>query len=386
MPARGTDMDVWASPPLDLLLEIFGSLSSTDVVRCAGVCKPWRRAIIGNAASCLRPRPDRFLPDLLLGFFNSDGRWRQRPPGPFASALSVSAAAAHYAYEAACSFAAYTSGILSSRDGLLLLEGKEGDDLCLCNPMTGARTFIAAAAFKPDAYVLVSGYDLSPSDDPAVRIVAAEAEHIDTDVTIRYQLFSPTSGAAAGTGAWGPVMRSPVFKGLMMTRMYRCGEVISRGAVHWLAVSTADIMYTCTLAVDVRTGRTCRTELPEPCRIHCFDGPLLLATCRDGCLSVLRVVWDWSPGVQVWVLAGGDQWMLQQTIDVENFIWMKEAVGPRSGCILVEVKGQELLVDIESGSSRLLRDLDPKDDLNGGGWRFPYEMDWSTYLSKLKQF
>lgn len=40
-----------------------------------GVCRPWRRAIIDNA-SCLWPRPDRFLHDLLLGFFN-----RKRPDG-----------------------------------------------------------------------------------------------------------------------------------------------------------------------------------------------------------------------------------------------------------------------------------------------------------------
>jgi hypothetical protein len=68
--------------PTDLLLE------PTDIIRCAGVCKPWRRGIIGNAAS-LRPRPKCFDPSLLLGVFHF-GKYEARlccMPSSFQSAF-----------------------------------------------------------------------------------------------------------------------------------------------------------------------------------------------------------------------------------------------------------------------------------------------------------
>lgn len=92
------DMAMWASLlTTDLLLEIFRRLDASAVVRCACACKQWRRAITGNASS-LHPRPDRFNPSHLLGFFQHyrhrerilDLRLR-RAPGPFQSALPEAA-------------------------------------------------------------------------------------------------------------------------------------------------------------------------------------------------------------------------------------------------------------------------------------------------------
>jgi hypothetical protein len=76
---------------------IFRRLDASAVVRCACACKQWPRAITGNASS-LHPRPDRFNPSLLLGFFQHyrhrerilDVRLR-RAPGPFQSALPEAA-------------------------------------------------------------------------------------------------------------------------------------------------------------------------------------------------------------------------------------------------------------------------------------------------------
>ncbi|CAN6226730.1 unnamed protein product [Urochloa humidicola] len=225
------DMDMWTSPPLELLLEVFRHLDITDVIRCAGTCKPWRCAIIGNAVSCLRPRPDRFVPKLLIGFvfdkkLNGEaGVSLHRTAGPFDPAFAFPTAGT-------ADLALYNEP-LSSRDGLLLLNGREVEDLCLYNTMTGDHTFIPTAAFKADTYVLVTGYDLSPSDDLGVRILAVEVEranHCNT-ITLRHQQFSSHASAAA---AWGPVKRSPEFMKNLTTRMSPGEEVICGGAVHWL--------------------------------------------------------------------------------------------------------------------------------------------------------
>jgi hypothetical protein len=64
------DADKWSTLPDDLLVDIFRRLDVTTVIRCAGTCRPWRHTIIDNA-SCFRPRPDRFFPDLLLGFLET---------------------------------------------------------------------------------------------------------------------------------------------------------------------------------------------------------------------------------------------------------------------------------------------------------------------------
>ncbi|CAO1940428.1 unnamed protein product [Urochloa humidicola] len=190
------NMDMWTSPPLELLLEVFRRLDVTDVVHCAGTCKSWRCAIIGNAMSCLRPRPDHFVPNLLLSFFfykNLNGKAGvslHRTTGPFDPEFALPTAGTDLAL--------YNEP-LSSRDGLLLLKGREVEDLCLYNTMNGDHTFIPSAAFKSDTYVLVTGYDLSPSDDLGVRILAVEvdrANHCNTITLCHLQFSSHASSAA----------------------------------------------------------------------------------------------------------------------------------------------------------------------------------------------
>ncbi|CAN6285831.1 unnamed protein product [Urochloa humidicola] len=154
-------VDVWLSLPPELLLDVFRRLGTTDVVSCAGTCKPWRRAIIANALF-LRPRPDCFNPNLLLGFFyRSEGTILQCVLEPFQSALPAITSGEKRLCDLISS--ASTGGVdlalyncpLASRDGFLLLKSLNKDvvDLCLCNPMTGFCEFLPAAAFKADAYV-----------------------------------------------------------------------------------------------------------------------------------------------------------------------------------------------------------------------------------------
>ncbi|KAL6634371.1 hypothetical protein ACP70R_027042 [Stipagrostis hirtigluma subsp. patula] len=411
--AETTDMDMWASSPPELLLEIFRRLGATGVVRCAGVCKPWRRAIIGNAA-CLRPRPDRFLPDLLLGFvyrvwyLQNDARLHPSP-GPFASTLTVASAATDtscYAADATVSSFVQTveaaggggaavklsNGPLSSRDGLLLLRGsKAAHGLCLYNPMTGACTFLAAAALEAWTYVLVTGYDLSPSDgdghDPAlaVHIFAVTMEEAETGMAFRYQVFT-TSSAGGGTGTWGPVKRSPVKlrKGLKV-EMSHGREVICQGAIHWLCYSAASRRHTCTIAVDVHTGRSWTTELPKQWRHwnNYYETNLLaLATSMDGRLSVVRP--KRRNQIEVWVLVGADQWTLWQTTAMDPNINLVKLCSfcPRSGCVLEESDRKLICINVERGSLPPVKCID-----NVFGYcHCPYEMDWSTYISRMKHF
>ncbi|CAL4991086.1 unnamed protein product [Urochloa decumbens] len=402
-------MDIWTSPPLELLLEVFRRLDVTGVVRCAGTCKPWRHAIISNGISCLRPRPDRFLPNLLLGFFfdkklhGEAGVSLHHKTGPFNPAFAMPTAR--------IDLALYDEP-LSSRDGLLLLKGREVQDLCLYNTMTGDHTFISSAAFKADTYVIVTGYDLSPSDDLGVRVLAMKVEVADNRTfTLRHQQFFCSKSSAS---TWGPVKRSPEFMKNLYTSISRSNEVVCGGAVHWLGVwaldwfswfddddLTADEIQAYTLAVDVRTERTWTTKLPDQCRHAYASCSLVLATSGDGRLSVVmdgRFHGDHGSCIQVWVLVGEDQWSLERTVAVpavsmHTQLWMNKIVFcPRSGCVLFEVEGGDLVIEVETGSSRQIGHFIPNVPCGRShsysyiGHRYPYEMDWSTYLSSMKNF
>ncbi|CAN6226733.1 unnamed protein product [Urochloa humidicola] len=389
------DVDAWLLLPPELLIEVFRRLdAATDVVNCAGTCKPWRRAIIDNASS-LRPRSDRFNPNLLPGFF-------YQCKGVFRSTLLATIGGNERNYEmprdliltansGRMDLALYNC-LLSSRGGIVLLKSLSRDvvDLCTCNPMTDARTFLPDAALKADAYVLVTGNDLSPSepDDVAdgIRIIAVKSEYNGSNTTLHYQHFSSTS--SNGTGSWGSVMRSREFKEDFIVSINRGREVVYGGTIYWLGYSTTSIVPTYSVAaMDMRTGKTRTIDLPKECLIKYGFGWCVLVTTSDGQLSLLGNAQpiSKSDNIEVWVHIKGEQWFLQQTIHVPNLCHIYDIFWPRSGCLLVEKDGEQpLLIDVETGLSRPItcRATVP----NYIGSRYPYEMDWSTYLSTMKLF
>ncbi|KAF8653070.1 hypothetical protein HU200_062511 [Digitaria exilis] len=401
------DVDTWASPPPELLLEIFSRLPASATLSCSGVCKPWRRTILNNATSFLRPRPDRFFPGLLLGFLHNRrdaGRrhvslQRLLMPGPPEFAPAVTAAGlpaviSSFLVHGGAELAPYDE-VLSSRDGLVLLRGKNARDrrLCLRNLMTGQCKLLPSGEFKDACtYVLLTGYDLAGVGDTEALVVLAVKEK-DIDGGMTYQIFSAARGG--GGASWGEVTSSPRFtKGghVTLTRIYPGSEVIVfGGAVHWLAMAAELGGVECAVALDVRTGRTWSTRLPEGCgRLDYYGSlstrPARLVTSADGRLSLVRSFGDCL--VEVWVLAGGDQWAPRRTIDVRSLLpyrrWRDEAVlfsafCPRSGWLVGHLDGMELLVDAERGSCCMV-------DTNHGECLFSYEMDWSTYLAKMKHF
>jgi hypothetical protein len=256
-----------ASLPIDLILEIFLRLEPAAVLCCAGVCKPWRRTIIGNAA-ILGANLDRFFgPSLLLGMFQYDRTasclWRM--PGPFQSALPSNCSGgivtrANSLMPAAASVALST--LLWSKDGFILLKARSVNSLCMCNPVTGYWTIVPAAAAKHNQYILLTGPSSGDDDNPAVRILAVHRRREFSTIfdfeadkeTLAYQLFS-TSGNRAG--AWGPVVQcfgDELEAGRLCVWMDRRTTAVGRDCAYWLAGPTLDV--TCVFSLDVRTGRT----------------------------------------------------------------------------------------------------------------------------------
>ncbi|CAL5020101.1 unnamed protein product [Urochloa decumbens] len=401
-------VDAWLSLPPELLVEVFRRLdATTDVVNCAGTCKSWRCAIIENASS-LQPCSDRFNPNLLLGFFYQckAGVFLRCIPDVFQSTLLATTGGKESNYDMcmprdraarageegpgggkSITDLALYNRLLSSRGGLVLLKSslnRDVVDLCLCNPMTGACMFLPDATLEVDAYVLVTGNDLSPSepDDMAVgiQIIAVKSEYNETNTTLQYQHFSYTS--SNGTGSWGssgPVMRSGKFKERLIVSVDRDKEVVCGATIYWLGYSISIIVPAYSVAaMNMCSGETNTIDLKE-CLIKYFFAWRVLATTIDDRPSLLgndRQI-DKSNNIQIWVQIKGEQWFLQQTIHVPNLCFKNDIFWPRSGYLLVEKDGgPPLLIDVEVGSSCPISCHATVP--NYGGSRYPYEMDLST--------
>ncbi|CAO2142869.1 unnamed protein product [Urochloa humidicola] len=396
------DVDMWPSLLTDLLLDIFSRLDVSDLVQCTCTCKPWRRTIIANISS-LRLRPDCFNPNLLLGFFHeywNDGKFNdvrfQRAKGPLDSAL-IRATTDGDGPEKLSSFISADSAgsidlssyniVLSSRDGLLLLEGSGKGDLCLCNPLTGDCTFLPYTAFPPDKCVLVTGYDLDgPSNDhQGVRIVAMEGERSTHDFwKVKYQLSSPTTASAgkAPAATWGPVKRSQEYKSCPGGyKMFVGDPIICNGAIHWLDLLINGNL--CVFIIDMRTGRTWMIQVPEQTRYGHHDH--VLATSRDGKITIVNQSIFLDRTINVWVLVDGKRWTLQRMIGGPNINRLKPLFCSRSGWVLANVcYRKEVLINLQTGSHRPI--TYPYDKDSDCELQHPYEMDWSIYLSRMKHF
>ncbi|PUZ45843.1 hypothetical protein GQ55_8G257100 [Panicum hallii var. hallii] len=193
-------------------------------------------------------------------------------------------------------------------------------------------------------------------------ILAVKREH-DVERGVVYQIFS------AASGEWGRVVK----------RSARFEEGLTHASM-------------CVFAVDVRTERTWRMELPEEYLVLAsgtcyYYYRLVLETSGDGRLSF--ILQRGHHQIEVWVLVGDGERTMRRAIDLYGFfpregrVWfMIRGFCPRSGCLFGDVDHQkELLIDVDRGSLRPTGRIDI-----GSVTRYPYEMDWSTYLSKMKYF
>lgn len=113
----------------------------------------------------------------------------------------------------------------------------------------------------------------------------------------------------------------------------------------------------CVLALGVHTGRTWTTKLPVQCHLP------ILGMSGDGRLSLVQSLW--GPCIKVWVLSDDAQWTLQQTISIDVYHLLPycpsgniprstylSAFCPRRRCVTTLWSDQELLIDIDTSSSR----------------------------------
>ncbi|PUZ45844.1 hypothetical protein GQ55_8G257100 [Panicum hallii var. hallii] len=346
------------------------ALGATAVVRCAGVCRPWRRAVIGNA-SCRRPRPDHFNPNLLIGFFY---RYlliagMQYVPGPFENVLAMDFADTPWYKRDKHSNPHYTSiGFFEPRRVALVArrvptprrKRERGDEPLPVQPP--GQDLRVHPRRRDDYCPSTRGGDAGDHSAVVFWILAVKREH-DVERGVVYQIFS------AASGEWGRVVK----------RSARFEEGLTHASM-------------CVFAVDVRTERTWRMELPEEYLVLAsgtcyYYYRLVLETSGDGRLSF--ILQRGHHQIEVWVLVGDGERTMRRAIDLYGFfpregrVWfMIRGFCPRSGCLFGDVDHQkELLIDVDRGSLRPTGRIDI-----GSVTRYPYEMDWSTYLSKMKYF
>jgi hypothetical protein len=132
------------------------------------------------------------------------------------------------------------------------------------------------------------------------------------------------------------------------------------------------------------------TELPEINGLRYSS--LVLGTSEDGRrLSLIASLPCHQ--VEVWEHIADGRWMLRRRIDVGNLlpncpkeglvrIGLISGFCPRSGCVLGEVDGQYLIIGVDGGSPRSTQRI----PTGGHICLYTYEMDWSTYISKMKYF
>ncbi|CAO2046088.1 unnamed protein product [Urochloa humidicola] len=274
-------------------------------------------------------------------------------------------------------------------------------DLCLCNTMNGTCRLlpapdmsIARAAAGP-SYVIVTGHDTGSNDNGSVVWILA-VNHGATG-GMAYQIFSYLSGE------WGPAKLSARLpKGTASARTFGHDAVCRGGTVYWLSTSRLEIGLVCrafAFAMDVRTERTWTMQLPEKHAVRkvdrdnprYFSCSLTPVTSRDGRLSL--IVSLPSPQIEVWVLGGDGRWTLQRRIDVPELLpdhcrrrarpdWLR-AYCYSSGCLFADVDERDVVIAVDEDSlcSNPMQQI-----VHSRVSYYPYEMDYSTFVSKMKYF
>ncbi|CAO2142873.1 unnamed protein product [Urochloa humidicola] len=396
------DSNSWPSLPCDLLVEILRRLDTTAVIRSAGICKPWGRAVIANASN-LRPHTDRFFPNILLGFFHTNWYVHELELPPLQRSPSLPQRPFQNVKWRRYAKLFHTpppyGKPVSSRDGFVLLAAATAG-LCLCNTLTGGHRFLPAAALGATAsYVLVTGgKELIGGGEPAAVWLVFSVNLDNVKDGMAYQIFSPAYGE------WTPGFREglEIMEMVYMDRDAKDMVVCDGGCIYWLGgmvIADGDYgqyrRHRCAFAIDVHTERTWMMELPEKYAVMDstnWDCSLAMATCGGG-RSVSVIVLTPNPRIEVWVLVGDGQWTLRRTVVLlpnwPKKMWSLDGVNarlrvfcPRSGCLFGDVYGHDFVIVVDEDSPRPIYMIGGTNAISC----YPNEMDWSTYISKLKYF
>lgn len=200
-------------------------------------------------------------------------------------------------------------------------------DLCVCNPMTGDRTYLSCMSrLSPTRFVLLTAADGTGSS--SFRLLATNVDRC-TDTGG----FRITVQATAGTGGWGPVTQDVLHGGLILFRHLnhqREPVVLHGGVVHWLLLDGDHV-----LTYDVRTEKLGTVKLPPT---GSYD-----AGCRS------RQLLGMSPDGRRLRLLGRERFMVSMWVhSSDDGCWVKEAV------IDVEQKLQSVLLRPENVSLGLV--------------------------------
>jgi hypothetical protein len=259
---------------------------------------------------------------------------------------------------------------------------------------------------KP-AYVLITGRDVSSSaDNSAVWVLAVKGgrqESVSGGTT--FQIFSSASGE------WGPVKRSAwLEEGGHGTAYMFSGPkevaVCRGGAVYWLSQLNLTSeeggrrsgWRRCAFGMDVRTERTWTTTFPEKyAELNYVSNPtnnccIAMATSEDSRRLSLIVALP-RHRMEVWeLICGGGEWTLRRTMDLHNprcsgegyvSLW---SFYPRSRWLLGEVDGNTYLIPVDEDCPCPMAPTITWVNKGNFSYWYPYEMDWSTYVSKMKHF